>query len=166
MNVDGIIAAFIVIDTVLERLEHRHHTLAQVSDTNTLPWWLWLQGSLRAIIDGPCVLYASDYLSDILRVSRFNCRLHALADWLAFLTTAVGEVCTQGDVFVMDSCPYVDGSVRGRAYSGYRAVKYEKCFGWRRHLLCTPADFPASFTIAEPGALALHGASAFVPAMP
>ena len=121
---------------------------------------------VRAIIDGPCVLYASGYLSDILRVSRFNCWLRTLADWLVFLATAAGEVSTQGDVFVMDSCPYVDGSVCSWAYSGYRVVKYEKCFGWRRHLLCTPADLPASSTMAEPGALALHDAIAFVPAMP
>jgi len=59
---------------------------------------------------------------------------------LVFLATAAGEVSTQGDVFVMDSCPNVDGSMRSRAYSGYRVVKYEKRFGLQRHLLCTPAD--------------------------
>ena len=68
-------------------------------------------------MDEPCVLYTSVYLLDALRVSRFNCLLHTLADWLVFLDTAVGKVCTQGDVFVMGSfsLPVCRRSVRGAA---------------------------------------------------
>ena len=37
--------------------------------------------------------------------------------------------------------------VRGRIYCGYCAAKKEKFFGWRLHLVCTPAGVPVNFTI-------------------
>jgi len=40
MNAGWIIAAFILIliDTVLERLKHRHHALVEVPDADILSW--------------------------------------------------------------------------------------------------------------------------------
>jgi hypothetical protein len=156
MNADWIVAAFVIIDTVLERLEHRSHVLAQVPDAEILTIAVvaakFFQNHHERAV---CVLCASGYLSGAISVSRFNRRLHALADSVVFMATTRGEVCAQGDVFVIDSLPLPVcrrvrarrcRKVRGRAYCGYCAAKKETVFGWRLHLICTPAGLPVSFT--------------------
>ena len=40
--------------------------------------------------------------------------------------------------------------MRGRAYCGYCAAKKEKFFGWRLHLICTPAGLPITWALAHP----------------
>jgi hypothetical protein len=72
-------------------------------------------------------------------------------DWLAFIATTCGALFMGGEVFGIDSLPVpVCRRVRarrcrkgrGRVYWGGCAAKREKFFGWRLHLLCTPAAFP------------------------
>jgi hypothetical protein len=41
--------------------------------------------------------------------------------------------------------------VRGRDYCGYCAAKKEKFFGFRLHLICTPAGLPVSFAVVAGG---------------
>lgn len=156
MNADWIVAAFLVIDTMLERLEHRNHVLAQVPDADILPVAVvaakFFQNHHERAV---CVLGASGSLSGPLSVSRFHRRLHALADCVVFIATALGEGFALGDVFVIDSIPLPIcrrvrarrcRKVRGREYCGYCAAKKEQFFGWRLHLICTPAGLPVSFT--------------------
>src|SRR5258706_8647782 len=101
------------------------------------------------------------YLSGALSVSRFNRRLHALADWLPLLLDLLGEVFATGEAFVLDSMPVPVcrraragrcRKVRGREYYGYCAAKEETgalwaAFGWRLHLIVTPAGIPVSFDL-------------------
>jgi hypothetical protein len=103
-----------------------------------------------------CILRETRYLSGRIEVSRFNRRLHKLADWLAFIATTLGEILLTGEVFVIDSLPVPVcrrvrarrcRKVRGRAYCGYCAAKKEKFFGWRLHLVCTPSRVPVSFQL-------------------
>jgi hypothetical protein len=91
-----------------------------------------------------------------LSVSRFNRQLHRLRDWLYGLVTLVGEVFSQGEVFIIDSLPLPVckrvrarrcKKVHGRAFCGYCAAKDEKFFGWRLHLICTPDGIPVSFDL-------------------
>lgn len=42
-------------------------------------------------------------------------------------------------------CPGVSG--RGKAFCGYCAVKKEKFFGWRLHLVCIPDGIPVRFDV-------------------
>jgi hypothetical protein len=155
MNANWIVAAFVIIDTVLERLEHRSHVLAQVPDAEILTIAVvaakFFQNHHERAV---CVLCASGYLSGTISVSRCNRRLHALADSVVFLATTLGEVFAQGEVFVIDSLPLPVcrrvrarrcRTVRGRAYCGYCAAKKEQCCGWRLPLICTPAGLPVSF---------------------
>ncbi len=102
------------------------------------------------------MLTQAHYLSGHLSTSRFNRRLHALADWLSFILETLAEVFRHGEVFVLDSMPIPVckrvrarrcRKVRGRIYCGYCAAKHEKFFGWRLHLVCTPAGVPVNFTI-------------------
>jgi hypothetical protein len=96
------------------------------------------------------------YLSGQLSASRFNRRLHALADWLGLLLATLGELFARGEAFVLDSLPVPVcrrvrarrcRKVRGREYCGYCPAKREKFFGWRLHLVCTLEGVPVAFTL-------------------
>lgn len=91
-----------------------------------------------------------------LSVSRFNRQLHRYGDFLDFCLQALLEVATEGEAFVIDSLPAPTckrararrcRKVRGREYCGYCAAKREKFFGWRLHLICTPAGVPVAFEL-------------------
>ncbi len=51
------------------------------------------------------IMHGCGYLSGRISVSRFNRRLHQLADWMAWIPDVLGEVFTTGDVFIIDSLP-------------------------------------------------------------
>ena len=155
MDAKWIITAFVLIDTLLDRLEHRSHKLAQVPVSEILTVAVVAASSFqnhheRAL----CVLREAHEMSGPLDLTRFNRRLHALGDWLAFVAATLGEVFRHGEVFVLDSIPVPVcrrvrarrcRKVRGREYCGYCAAKKEKFFGWRLHLICTPNGIPVSF---------------------
>jgi hypothetical protein len=80
-----------------------------------------------------CILRESGYLSGWIDVTRFNRRLHKLADWLAFIAITLGEMGVTGEVFVIDSLPLPVcrrvrarrcKKVRGRAYCGYAEYRH------------------------------------------
>jgi hypothetical protein len=161
MDAEWIITTFVVLDSVMERLGHRSDVRAQVADSEVI---------LIAVVAAKyfanhheralCVLREAHYLSGRLELTRFNRRLHKLADWLAFLATTLGELFGQGEVFVIDSLPVPVcrrvrarrcRKVRGREYCGYCAAKREKFFGWRLHLICTPDGVPVSFQLLPAG---------------
>lgn len=157
MNAMWIITVFVVVDDLMQQLGHRTHKLAQASDAEVL---------LVAIVAAQFfqnhheralgVMHETHYLSGALSVSRFNRRLHALADWLPFLAEVLGELSAGGEVFVIDSLPIPVckrfrarrcRKVRGAIYCGYCAAKKAKFFGWRLHLVCTPSGEPVRFTL-------------------
>ncbi len=162
MNATWIITVFVVVDDLMQELGHRTHKLAHASDAEVL---------LVAIVAAQffqnhheralAVMHETHYLSGTLSVSRFNRRVHALADWLPFLAEVLGELSAQGEVFVIDSLPIPVckrfrarrcRKVRGAIYCGYCAAKKAKFFGWRLHLICTPAGEPVRFSLV-PAAL-------------
>jgi hypothetical protein len=151
----------ILVDTLMERLEHRSHKLAQVPDSEVLTVAVVAASSFQNHHESAlCVLRETRYLSRRLDLTRFNRRLHALADWLVFIATTLGELFLRGDVFMIDSIPVPMcrrtrarryRKVRGRAYCGYCSAKKEKFFGWRLHLICTPDGIPVSFQLVPEG---------------
>jgi Transposase DDE domain len=157
MDADWIIPAFVLIDTLMEQLGHRSDVRAQVPDSEVIVIAVvaakYFQNHHERAV---CILRESRYLSGHIDVTRFNRRLHKLADWLAFIASTLGEILCSGEVFVLDSLPVPVcqrvcarrcGKVRGRQYCGYCAAKKEKFFGWRLHLICTPAGIPVSFDL-------------------
>ena len=97
MNATWIVTVFEVIDTTMETLDHHSHVLTKVPDSEVLTVAVvaakFFQNHHERAL---AVLKALHYLSGPLSPSRFNRRLHALADWLAFLTETLGEVLTKG----------------------------------------------------------------------
>jgi len=91
MDAYWIITAFVVIDTLMERLGHRSDVRAQVPDSEILT---------IAVVAAKYVgnhheraapmMRALGYLSGRISVSRFNRRLHQLADWMAWIPANVG----------------------------------------------------------------------------
>jgi hypothetical protein len=157
MDADWIIPAFVLIDTLMERLGHQSDVRAEVPDSEVILIAVaaakYFQNHHERAV---CILRQAHYLSGRIDVTRFNRRLHKLADWLAFIATTLGEILCTGEVFVIDSLPLPVcrrvrarrcRKVRGRAYCGYCAAKKEKFFGWRLHLICTPSGIPVSFQL-------------------
>ncbi|WP_041331219.1 IS982 family transposase [Roseiflexus castenholzii] len=157
MDANWIIAAFVLIDTLMERLGHHRDVRAQVPDSEVI---------LIAVVAAKdfqnhheravCIVRQTRSLSGPIDVTRFNRRLHKLADWLSFIATTLGAILRRGEVFVIESLPLpVCRRVRarrcrkvcGRASCGECAAKKEKFFGWRLHLMCTPSGIPVSFQL-------------------
>jgi len=95
-----------------------------------------------------------------LSVSRFNRQLHRYSDLLELCLETLLELSRSGEAFIIDSLPAPVckrararrcRKVRGRDFCGYCAAKKEKFFGWRLHLICTPAGQPVAFELL-PGA--------------
>lgn len=155
MNPTWIITVFVIVDELLAKGGQRDHVLAQVTDAEVLTVALvaakyFHNNHERALL----LLQETHYLSGELSVSRFNRRLHRLADWLELALAVLGEVAARVQVFIIDSLPVPVckrvrarrcHKVRGRDYCGYCAAKKEKFFGWRLHLIRTPEGVPVSF---------------------
>ena len=128
MNALWIITVFDIIDELMKALEHHSHVLAQAPDAEILTVAVvaakfFQNHHARAL----GVLEATGYLSGALSVSRFNRRLHTLADGLPLIAETLGEICATGAVFVIDSIPvpvcrraraWHCRKIRGRIYCG------------------------------------------------
>jgi hypothetical protein len=155
MNEATIVTSYVVTDDSLKAFGQHSHVLAKLSDAEVL--WVAMMAAMyiqnhheRALF----VLRRMGYLSQSLSVSRFNRRLHQLAEWLPGILMVLCSIFAEHDVFVMDSVPVPVckrvrarrcRKVRGRDYCGYCAAKDEKFFGWRLHLVCTPEGLPAAY---------------------
>ena len=86
MDAIWIITAFEITDSVMVQLEHHSHSLANVPDSEVITVAVvaakYFQNHHERAL---AVLTQTHYLSGHLSTSRFNRRLHALADWLAFI---------------------------------------------------------------------------------
>lgn len=157
MDDTTIVAVYVILDDLLRAVEHRSHPLAGVTDAEVLTVAVvaacrFQNHHERAL----CVLRGMGYIPRALSVSRFNRRAHALMAHLAFALDALAEVFAVGTAFVVDSlpvpaCRYVRGGrcrkATGKAYVGQCAAKRERFFGWRLHLLVTPAGVPVAFDV-------------------
>jgi hypothetical protein len=107
MDATWIITTFVLIDTLMECLAHQSDVRARVPDSEVILIAVvaakyFANHQERAV----CILRESGYLSAWIDVTRFNRRLHKLADWLAFIARTLGEIRCAGEVFVIDSLPF------------------------------------------------------------
>jgi hypothetical protein len=161
MDATWIITAFVVIDTLMERLGHRSDVRAQVPDSEILTIAVVAAKYFGSHHERAVqIMHGCGYLSGRISVSRFNRRLHQLADWMVWIPDVLGEVFTTGDVFIIDSLPLPVcrrvrarrcRKVRGREFCGYCAAKREKFFGWRLHLVCRPDGVPVRVQMLPAG---------------
>jgi hypothetical protein len=162
MDGDCIVTAFVVVDKTMAALGHRDDVRAQASDAAVLTVAIvaarYFQDHLARALQ---LLRLGRYLSGALSVSRCNRRLHALRGWLGLTLGTLGALFAHGEVFLIDSMPVPVcrrararrcRKVRGREFCGICHAKKERFFGWRRHLVCTPAGVPVAFAL-RPGGL-------------
>jgi hypothetical protein len=158
MDDTRIITAYCIISDTLRKLGHKSHRLAKVTDEEVLTILvvsaMYFQNNHeRALF----VMYHMHYLANPLSTSRFSRRVHALAHWLEYITELVGQLFSKGEAFIIDSLPIpVCHTVRARRcrklngehslpYFGLCSSKKWTFFGWRLHLICTPAGVPVRF---------------------
>ncbi len=156
MDEDMIVTAYVVIADVLVAAGHRSHPLAGVTDAEVLTVAVVAAACFQNHQAVALAVMHKGYLSGRLSISRFNRRLHALAGWLEGILDLLGALFATGEAFVLDSLPVPVcrrararrcRKVRGKPYCGYCAAKREQFFGWRLHLVITPAGVPVAFTL-------------------
>jgi hypothetical protein len=161
MDSDFIVTAFVVIDKTMAALGHQDDVRAQASDAEVLTVAVvaakYFQSHLARAVP---VMHLGHYLSGPLSVSRFSRRLHALRGWLGLALETLGALFAHGEVFLIDSMPVPVcrrararrcRKVRGKDFCGFCAAKREQCFGWRLHLVGTPAGVPVAFDLLPGG---------------
>jgi len=161
MDDDFIVTAFVVLDKTMAALGHRDDVRAGASDAEVLTVAVvaakYFQCHLERALG---VMRLGRYLSGPLSVSRFNRRLHRLADWLGLAAETLGALFASGEAFLIDSMPIPvcrrararrSRKLRGQEFCGYCAAKREKFFGWRLHLVCTTAGVPVAFDLVPGG---------------
>jgi hypothetical protein len=157
MNEDVIVTAYVVTDDTLKAFNHQSHVLAQMSDAEVvlvaIVAALYFQNHHERAL---CILRGMGYIGRGLSLSRFNRRLHRLADWLVAILSVLSRVFQASEVFVLDSMPIPVckrvragrcRKVRGAPYCGWCAAKKERFFGWRLHLICTAEGLPVAFDL-------------------
>jgi hypothetical protein len=152
-----IITAYVIIADVLRALGQQTDGRARTSDAEVLTIAVVAAKYFQNNHDRALwVLTNLHYLSGPLSTSRFNRRLHRLAPWLEGLLPLLAATFASEAVYVLDSMPVPvcrrvrarrSTKLKGRAYWGYCAAKKEKFFGWRLHLVCTPAGVPVHFEL-------------------
>ena len=157
MDANWIITCFVSIDDLMKAYEHQSHYHAKVSDAEILTVAVvaakYFNNNHKLTLS---LLTQMHYLSGKIDLSRFNRRLHNLADWFELILETLASLFRQGEVFVIDSLPvpvcrwarrWRCRKVRGGEFCGYCAAKEEKFFGYRLHLICTPSGVPVNYSL-------------------
>ena len=149
-----IVTTYCLIDDVLTASNYQDDVRAKISGAEILTVAVVSAKYFRNHHERALCVLAGMKMLPQMSVSRFNRRLHKMLDWLYGIVSALGNLLSTGEVFIIDSmplpvCKRVRASrcrkVRGKAYCGYCAAKKEKFFGWRLHVICTPQGVPVSF---------------------
>lgn len=139
-----IIVVFCLCDDMLKSLHHREDGQRQMSDaevmTTAIVAMLYFKGNFAL---ASCYMYEQGYIPNMLSRSRFNRRLHGIAE-----------------LFVIDSYPIMvcdnyriqrSKIYQGEAFRGYISSKKRYFYGLRIHLMVTEQGEPVEFFLM-PGA--------------
>ena len=160
-----IIVVYCLIDDMLKALHHYEDKQRQMSDaevmTTAIVATLYFKGNF-------CMAsrFLSDYkyIPNMLGKSRFNRRLHNIADLFLTLFLRLGETwkrLNEKSVYVVDSYPIAvcdnyricrSKIYHGEEWRGYVASKKRYFYGIRIHIMVTEQGEPVEFFL-EPGAM-------------
>jgi hypothetical protein len=159
-----IIVVFCLCVDLLKSLQHYEDAQCQMSDaevmTTAIIAMLYFKGNFSL---ASCYLYEQNYIPKMLGKSRFNRRLHRIADLFLTLFLRLGETWKQlneKSVYVIDSYPIAvcdnyrikrSKIYQGEDFRGYIASKKRYFYGLRIHILVTEQGEPVEFFL-EPGA--------------
>jgi len=160
-----IIVVYCLIDDMLKALHHYEDKQRLMSDaevmTSAIVAALYFKGNFcmasRFLCDGK-------YIPNMLGKSRFNRRLHNIADLFLTLFLRLGETwkrLNEKSVYVVDSYPIAvcdnyricrSKIYHGEEWRGYVASKKRYFYGIRIHIMVTEQGEPVEFFL-EPGAV-------------
>ena len=159
-----IIVVFCLCADMLKSLHHYEDLQCRMSDaevmTTAIIAMLYFKGNFCLASQ---YLYEQRYIPNMLSRSRFNRRLHRMADLFLTLFLRLGETwknLNEKSVYVIDSYPIAvcdNYRIRrskiycGEDFRGYIASKKRYFYGLRIHILVTEQGEPVEFFL-EPGA--------------
>lgn len=159
-----IIVVFCLCADMLKSLHHYEDRQCRMSDaevmTTAIVAMLYFKGNLCLASQ---YLYEYGYIPNMLSRSRFNRRLHRIADLFLTLFLRLGETwkkLNERSVYVIDSYPIAvcdnyrikrSKIYHGEDFRGYIASKKRYFYGLRIHILVTEQGEPVEFFL-EPGA--------------
>ena len=159
-----IIVVFCLCADMLQSLRHDEDRQCQMSDaevmTTAIIAMLYFKGNFSLASQ---YLYEYRYIPNMLSRSRFNRRLHRIADLFLTLFLRLGETwknLNEKSVYVIDSYPIAvcdnyrikrSKIYQGEDFRGYIASKKRYFYGLRIHILVTEHGEPVEFFL-EPGA--------------
>jgi hypothetical protein len=156
-----IIVVFCLSADLLKALHHHEDKQCQMSDaevmTTAIIAMLYFKGNFSL---SSRFLYDGKYIPNMLGKSRFNRRLHRIADLFLTLFLRLGEtwkLLNEKSVYVIDSYPVAvcdnyrichSKIYRGDGWRGYIASKKRYFYGIRIHILVTEQGEPVEFFLA------------------
>src|SRR5215211_6214825 len=159
-----IVVVFCLCDDMLKALHHFEDGQCQMTDaevmTTAIVAMLYFKGNFRLASQYLC---EHQYIPNMVSRSRFNRRLHRIAELFLTLFLRLGETwknLNEKSVYVIDSYPIsVCDNYRikrskiyhGEDWRGYIASKKRYFYGLRIHILVTEQGEPVEFFL-EPGA--------------
>ena len=159
-----IIVVFCLVDDMLNALHHPQDPQCQMTDaevmTTAIVAMLYFKGNFCLTSH---FMYEYGYIPKMLSKSRFNRRLHRVADLFLTLFLRLGETwkkLSERSIYIMDSYPIaVCDNYRiprakiyqGEEWRGYIASKKRYFYGVRLHIMVTEHGEPVEFFLA-PGA--------------
>ena len=159
-----IVVVFCLCDDMLKALHHREDGQCQMTDaevmTTAIVAMLYFKGNFRLASQYLC---EHRYIPNMLSRSRFNRRLHRIADLVLTLFLRLGEHwkrLNERSIYVIDSYPIIMCDnyriprakiYRSEDFRGYIASKKRYFYGLRIHIMVTEHGEPVEFFLA-PGA--------------
>ena len=150
-----IVLIFCLCDDLLKALHHVEDKQCQLSDaeimTAAIVAMLYYRGNFRVACQFLCEY---GYMPQMLSRSRFNRRLHRIADLFLTLFLSLGEywkVLNERSSYILDSYPIAACDnyriprcklYQGKAWRGYIASKKRFFYGVRIHILITESGQP------------------------
>ena len=159
-----IVVVFCLCDDMLKARQHVEDKQCQMTDaevmTTAIVAMLYFRGNFRLASQYMC---EHGYIPNMLSRSRYNRRLHRIADLFLTLFLRVGEHwkrLNEKSVYVIDSYPIVvcdnyrisrSKIYRGEDFRGYISSKRRYFYGLRIHILSMEQGEPVEFFLT-PGA--------------
>lgn len=159
-----IVIVFCLCDDLLKALNHHEDMQSKMLDaevmTTAIVAMMYFRGNFRMACQ---FMYEYGYIPGMLSKSRFNRRLHRIADLFLALFLRLGahwKSLSERSAYVVDSFPIaVCDNYRiqrskiytGKEWRGYIASKKRYFYGVRIHILITESGEPVDFFLA-PGA--------------
>ena len=159
-----IVVVFCLCDDMLKALHHHEDPQCRMSDaevmTTAIVAMLYFRGNFCL---ASRFLYDGKYIPGMLSKSRFNRRLHRIADLFLTLFLRLGQswkMLNERSTYIIDSYPIAvcdnyriqrSNIYTGEAYRGYIPSKKRYFYGVRIHIMTTETGEPVEFFLA-PGA--------------